>query len=311
MSEKQNRANAIPLNTIDAASCWLTFQAMLEVTRPDEEGAWRHYSSSRKIAWKTGTSVGFRDGWAVGATPGYAVGIWVGNADGEGRAGLIGVDTAAPILFELFGLLDDSGWFECPEADLYEIKVCSHSGYRAGQFCTTTKETWVTGAGLRSPGCPYCRIVHCDSTMKWRVHADCAPFNSISQISWFVLPPGIEWFYKKKHADYLPLPPYRGDCLSSIGSRDDHRIDLIYPQNNSTIYIPIELDGRRGRTVVEAVHRDNDTTIYWHLDENYLGATHEIHQMAIAPQPGKHVLTLVDDNGERLQHVFAVLSKEP
>ncbi|HQR01947.1 MAG TPA: penicillin-binding transpeptidase domain-containing protein, partial [Ferruginibacter sp.] len=49
---------------LDATSIWFTFQAMQEVMRPGEEGLWQQFSSSQKIAWKTGTSFGFRDGWA-------------------------------------------------------------------------------------------------------------------------------------------------------------------------------------------------------------------------------------------------------
>lgn len=90
---------------LDAGSIWYAFQAMEEVMRPGEEMIWQHFSSSRRIAWKTGTSFGFRDGWAIGVTPQYVVGVWVGNADGEGRPGLTGVTTAAPILFDIFRVL--------------------------------------------------------------------------------------------------------------------------------------------------------------------------------------------------------------
>jgi penicillin-binding protein 1C len=41
-----------------------------------------------------------------------------------------------------------------------------------------------------------------------------------------------------------------------------------------------------------------------------MGATRDIHQMALAPEPGDHIITLVDANGERLQRNFTVLGKE-
>lgn len=75
---------------------------MNELARPEEDANWEMYSTSQKIAWKTGTSFGFRDAWAVGVTPKYVVGVWVGNADGEGRPGLIGREVAAPIMFDVF-----------------------------------------------------------------------------------------------------------------------------------------------------------------------------------------------------------------
>jgi len=101
---------------LSASSIYLTFDALKELFRPGEETGWKYFSSSKKIAWKTGTSHGLRDGWAVGVNPDYAVGVWVGNADGEGRPGLTGTETAAPILFDLFALLPGKTWFDTPES---------------------------------------------------------------------------------------------------------------------------------------------------------------------------------------------------
>jgi penicillin-binding protein 1C len=292
------------------AACWLALEAMLEVERPGTESAWKNFVSSRKIAWKTGTSYGHRDGWAVGVTPRHAIGVWVGNADGEGRPGLTGIAAAAPILFELFGLFDTGEWFAPPEADLVETTVCAKSGNRAGPDCAVTQKVWTTQTGLRSQRCPYCRIIHCDATLAWQVHSGCKRVGEIISVKRFVLPPAMEWYYKKKHSDYRPLPPYRTECIASVGTFKTKSLTLIYPRNNGTIYVPIELDGQRGRTVFEAAHRNPMVTIFWHLDNQYLGATRELHQMALAPKPGEHRITLVDENGERVQRLFTVLAKE-
>jgi penicillin-binding protein 1C len=295
---------------LGTAACWAALQAMLEVARPEEESAWRSFASSHKIAWKTGTSYGLRDGWAVGVTPRYAVGVWVGNADGEGRPGLTGISSAAPILFEVFGLLDHTGWFEAPEADMVNIEVCAKSGHRAGPFCDQTRRMHIPLAGLRTRHCPYCRVIQCDESMQWRVHSGCERIGDLRPVNWFVLPAAWEWFYRSKHSDYRPLPPYRNDCQESVTGTENSSLSLIYPRRNGLIYIPVELDGKKGRTVFEAAHRDPRCLIYWHLDREFLGTTREIHQIALAPAPGFHTLTLVDENGERLEQTFEVLSQE-
>jgi penicillin-binding protein 1C len=59
----------------------------------------------RTIGFKTGTSYGFRDAWSAGFSNDYTVGVWVGRADGTPRPGKVGVDTAAPLLLKVFGLL--------------------------------------------------------------------------------------------------------------------------------------------------------------------------------------------------------------
>ena len=86
------------------ASIWQCFETLTELERPNQEGSWEQFSSSKTIAWKTGTSFGYRDAWAIGLNPDYLVGVWVGNADGEGRPGLTGVNVAAPLMFDAFGL---------------------------------------------------------------------------------------------------------------------------------------------------------------------------------------------------------------
>ncbi len=70
-------------NIFSAAAIYHTFDALLKVNRPISEAGWKQFSSSRKVAWKTGTSFGNKDAWAIGTTPEYVVGVWVGNADGE------------------------------------------------------------------------------------------------------------------------------------------------------------------------------------------------------------------------------------
>ncbi len=67
--------------------------------------------SSRRIAYKTGTSFGFRDAWAIGCTPAFTIGVWVGRPDGTPRPGAFARGTAAPLLFRLFDLMpEDPGW---------------------------------------------------------------------------------------------------------------------------------------------------------------------------------------------------------
>jgi len=299
-----------PQSALSSASCYLTVQAMLEVTRPGEESAWESFMSSRRVAWKTGTSYGHRDAWAVGITPQFAVGVWAGNADGEGRASLTGITSAAPILFDLFGLLPSGAWFDPPESELHGIDVCAASGYRKGPDCAAGKRIRVPQAGLRCQACPFCRTVHCDPTHRWRVHASCESLPRITPVSWFTLPPAMEWYYRRHHADYLPLPPYRPDCLAALGGDTRPPMAIVIPREGSAVYVPRELDGVTGRTVFEAAHRDQSATVYWHLDGQYIGATREIHQMPLAPAPGTHTLVLVDQDGARLERVFEVLGRE-
>jgi penicillin-binding protein 1C len=46
--------------------------------------------------------------------------------------------------------------------------------------------------------------------------------------------------------------------------------------------------------------------IYWHLDQKYIGFTQGLHQMNLSPHTGKHVISLVDENGESISIWFWV-----
>lgn len=58
------------------------------------------------IAFKTGTSYGYRDAWSIGYSRRYTVGVWVGRADGTPVPDQMGRDTAAPLLFRTFALVE-------------------------------------------------------------------------------------------------------------------------------------------------------------------------------------------------------------
>ncbi len=292
---------------LDAGAIYYTLQAMEEVMRPGEEMLWQQFASTQRIAWKTGTSFGFRDGWAIGITPQYVVGVWVGNTDGEGRPGLTGINTAAPAMFEIFRLLPVTrNWFDMPTGAMVKVNVCSQSGYRAGEYCTDTTATWIPVAGLKSPVCPYHQLVHLDKTERWQVNSDCTPPDQITNKSWFILPPAMEYYYKSKNYQYKTLPPFRADCAATDRASP---MEVIYPKDGAKIYVPLEIDGSRGRMICNVAHRQPGTKIFWHLDNEYVGVTHDFHQMALNPAPGNHTLTLVDSKGNTLEVRFTILNK--
>ncbi len=300
----RNEKRAIPL---DATSIYFTFQAMQEVMRPGEEGLWQLFSSSQKIAWKTGTSFGFRDGWAIGVTTKNVVAVWVGNTDGEGRPGLTGVQTAAPILFDIFRLLPNSRWFEKPTFNFSYVPICRQSGYRANIDCADVDTLFMPPNGTKAILCPYHKIIHLDAAGNFRVTETCESPSNMQHKSWFILSPAMEYYYRQRNADYKTLPPFRPGCTFSETGK---LIEIIYPQLNTKIYVPLEINGEKGKTVFTAVHRRAGTKIFWSLDDEFIGTTQHFHQMGLNPQPGNHIITLVDENGISVSRQFEILEKE-
>ncbi|MBP7706406.1 MAG: penicillin-binding protein 1C [Candidatus Aminicenantes bacterium] len=294
------------MRELGAAAAYLTLQALTAVNRPDEEGFWRNFSSSKWVAWKTGTSFGLRDAWAVGVTPHYTIGVWAGNADGEGRPGLTGLGAAAPVLFDLIGLVDGGGAVVRPPSGFKEVRVCRDSGYLATDLCPAGTVT-VPAESRFDRMCPFHQAVHLDASGRFRVDSRCEPVDRMRHETWFVLPPVQEFFYRADHPEYRTLPPFRDDCGGGAGERGARVMSLVYPDPDTAVYVPVELDGRAGAVVFEAVHRDEAATIHWHLDERYLASTRVFHQIAADPAPGEHRLVLTDDRGRRLERTFRVI----
>ena len=304
---ESNQRNLESSSVIDYGSLFYTFLAMQEVMRPGEERLWEQFSSSKKISWKTGTSFGFRDGWAIGVTPDRVVCIWVGNADGEGRPELTGINTAAPILFDVFDLLETTKEFQPPYNNMIKMKVCQTSGYKAGNYCTTTAITYLPAGGGRSSLCPYHQLVHLNKTGTYRVTSACESPENMIHANWFVLPPAMEYYYKIRNKDYRILPAFSPECSNE--SENYKAMELIYPKNNAKIYVPLEIDGSKGQAIFNAAHRNQNSKIYWSVDGNFITTTISFHQIAISPSAGMHTITLIDDKGNRLVQVFEVLEK--
>jgi penicillin-binding protein 1C len=293
---------------LSSDAIWLTLLAMNEVERPNSEGDWERFESSQRVAWKTGTSFGFRDAWAIGLTSKYVVGIWVGNADGEGRPGLMGVYSAAPILFEVIDLLPQSQWFLQPYDAMRKVAICKESGYLPLDICPIDT-IWACRNSLNVIACPYHKRIHTDSSGKWQVNSRCElPWKMLAK-TWFILPPVEEYYFKSKNPNYKTIPPFRKDCIVKV-SGEDLPMQLIYPKQPTKIYVPIDLDGNLSRTVFKAAHRNQGSIIYWHLDKSYLGQTSSFHEMELNPTPGEHVLTLVDSEGFRLEQKFEMLVRK-
>lgn len=287
----------------DAGSIYLTYESLKEVNRPEGDENWEFFDGSKQIAWKTGTSFGFRDAWAIGTTTDYVVGVWVGNADGEGRPGLVGVQAAAPILFDVFDVLPNSPWFAKPFDEMQEVTICKKSGHRASPNCDDTEDKFIQISGLKTKPCPYHVLVHLDKSETFQVNSSCESTSNITHKSWFVLPPLMGYYYKTKNPFYKPLPKFRSDCLGE----NSISMAFIYPKENNSIFLPKDFDGSTNDLVLQIAHSKPETTVFWYVDDIYMGSTKDIHELAIIPKQGKHLITVVDEFGNEAKRRFTIL----
>ena len=276
----------------DAGAIYETMLALQEVNRPQGSENWEFFTDAQPIAWKTGTSYGFKDAWAVGVTGSYAIGVWVGNADGEGRPGITGIEAAAPILFNVLNLLPQSSWFEMPYDELTEASICSQSGTLAGLHCPKTHTAWIPKKGIRTSACTYHKPIFLNKERNLRVNANCYPLADMVSTSWFTLPTVWEYYYAPQHPEYKSMPPFASGCYSE----DTQLMEFIYPKKGEQILIPEDFDGEQ-EVVFKLAHRDADTTVYWYLDGTYIGLTTTFHELSLALKPGKYRISATDAQG--------------
>lgn len=286
----------------DAASIYLTFESLKDVNRPNADQNWEFFDSSKQIAWKTGTSFGFRDAWAIGTTKDFVVGVWVGNADGEGRPGLVGVQTAAPILFDIFDKLPNAAWFEKPFDEMTEIEICNKSGYRATQICEEKSLEFVQNAGLKTKPCPFHVLVNVDASENYQVNTSCERLENIKQKSWFVLPPLMEYYYKDKNPFYKSLPKFRNDCLGE----NKNAMKFIYPTEKSTIFLPKGFDGKKNEIILKVAHSNSEATLFWYVNDRYLGTTKEINEFSTSLEIGDYIISVTDSFGNEIHQKIIV-----
>lgn len=288
-SQKNTTTDTLPLSR---ASLWHTAQALTQSYRPDEWDFWKNFSTTQKIAWKTGTSFGLRDAWAIGFNAEYTVGVWVGNSSGIGRPNLVGVQVAAPILFQVFDNLPlAQKWFEKPS--MPQLFICTKSGHKANAHCPQTLQS-VPNFAEKTEICPYHQLVYTNADSSFLLNSSCASSAEMIAKKWFVLPVLQGYYYRQKHPHYKNLPPLAPHCQATT----ENPIAVVYPLPNTVVHLPQLAQNEYSELVLKATHTDPKATLFWHLNEKFLGKTTDNkHTQVVALPAGDYQLTLIDEQG--------------
>lgn len=288
---------------IDPGAAWLTLNILTQLNRPNHLGEWERFASARQVAWKTGTSHGFRDAWAVGTTPDHTIGVWVGNASGEGRPGILGIEAAAPILFEAFDLLPPGNWFDRPDSHLRSYRACTGSGWLAGPDCPASA-IWLPAQAQPVQTCVYHQTGLTERGSGLRVTYDCAGDSPTDHRTWFVLPPQMEHYYRDRHPDYTPPPRWKSGC--DPDAQSSKPISWIYPAQDANITLPRTTSGQPGKAIFRIAHRRPDQRVFWFLDGELAGVTRGFHELGIEAGSGSHEMICTDEEGYSISRRFVL-----
>lgn len=285
---------------ITPGSAYLILEVLAEVARPGLDYHWQNYASGAPLAWKTGTSYGNRDAWAAGVSPQWTVAVWVGNFDGSEAKGLTGIEAAAPLLFQIFNGLDKNPyqpWFVSPNEALTETAVSAATGYRlkedGDRAAVQTELIGVSQAAKPLRYSPYERTVYLNQAETMQVCSLCWDRDDLKSVMRLDYPPEIRAFLNTVSGEVL-LPPHNPDCPAL---KQHNPISIAYPQSNSYIFIPRDSSGQYQKISLEVLHGDADSTIFWYLDDQYLGETTGGHSFSLTLDTGWHRLYVIDTAG--------------
>lgn len=89
---------AAPKRLLSVGAAWQVGNILSRVEGP-------YLAPDTDLAFKTGTSYGYRDAWAVGFDGRHVIAVWIGRPDGASVPGILGAESAAPLLFDAFSRL--------------------------------------------------------------------------------------------------------------------------------------------------------------------------------------------------------------
>jgi len=271
-------------------------EILKELQRPGLEYYWREYQSSSPIAWKTGTSFGSRDAWAVGVSPDWTIAVWVGNFAGGEIKGMSGLESAAPLLFAVFNQLEKNQyqiWFEGPEYDLKEILVSANTGYSLPEGYGDLKPALASISAKPLQPSPYERLLYLNEEETMQVCSLCWDRNDLKIGQKVIYPPQVNKYLGNRRGMYI-VPPHNPECPAA---KEENPIEFVYPQQDSLIFLPRGLDGKYQKITMEVAHSHQESSLFWYIDDRYLGKTMNNHQLSITLENGRHRLFVIDGVG--------------
>jgi len=229
---------------------------MLEVERPGDESHWRNYASSRRIAWKTGTSYGHRDAWAIGVTPDHVVGVWVGNADHTPMRDITGLTGAAPIWHQFMRavLTGTPKTPFPPPPGLKQVEVCTLSGQLPSDACPYRRAEWFIPGTEPSAYDTFYKRVEID--MRTGLPAnDATPASRRAALTLLDLPAQAHSWARREGLPLLTDWMRKIDVGPAAGATPAERaaaLQVIYPPPNSVYLLSDSLAAEAQRLRIEA-----------------------------------------------------------
>ncbi|WP_179945482.1 penicillin-binding protein 1C [Spirosoma radiotolerans] len=299
-TSSDRRTESVSLLSPEAA--YLVTHTLTQITRPDLPNNFDNSYHLPRIAWKTGTSYGRRDAWSIGYNQRYTIGVWVGNFSGAGVAELSGANTATPLLFQLFNVLDynaPTGWFKIPKAatKLSSRLICPETGDVPGEFCTNPVTDYCIMGISRYRRCQHRKAVFTNEARTISYCAHCMPDSGAVRRDYPNVSPEIRAFYQSHSIPIEAVPPHNPACERVFGSQNAEQAGpLITSLNNGSEYFI----NPKQQTELELACQvpTGVQTVFWYLNDKLYRRAKPTEAVFFKPRPGLLKISCADDRGQ-------------
>jgi penicillin-binding protein 1C len=296
-------------------AAYLVLRILQEKPRPDDLGSGPLLARPRPVAWKTGTSIGFRDAWSVSIFDSFILCVWVGNFDGSGNPQFVGLQAAAPLMFEMVDALRAGGPARDYAADgaieeppgIITTKVCAVSGKIPGPLCSTLVDTLFIPGTSPIDVCDIHQQVFVDSRTGLRRSR---PIPGVTRTEMFEVWPSdlLDLFEKAGLPRRRPPPFAPQDGLDAQASRG--RAPEIASPLSRVEYAVRVGDPTYGEIPFIAVVPSDVTRVFWFLNESFVGQSAAKKAFFWKAEPGTWVLRATDEHGHSSFCRFTVVQRE-
>ena len=278
------------------SSCYILSEILADLARPEFPSSWEFSDNIPRIAWKTGTSYGRRDAWSMGYNPKYVVGVWVGNFSGEPSPELVGAETAAPILFDIFTSLNaksKNNWFGQPHG-VGIREVCGVSGKPPGAYCPATIEALYIKDVSPVQSCEIHQPFMVDRKTGNALCRFCSEGKQVENMVCERWPAEISSWFEKSGVRLADIPPHNPDCRGvSGGDRpiiNSPRPDVTYVLRD---YLPADQQG----ILLDVSVAGGASYVFWFIDDVLFKSVLPGEKIFYIPEIGHHSIVCSDDQG--------------